>query len=184
MFHVGIAIGGLSGGEEKSQFWRVVATCCDALPPHLPRYVMGVGFPVDLVICSLLGADMFDCVYPTRTARFGTAMVRHGGLLHLNQKQFVDDFTPIEKDCDCHTCRTYTRAYVHMVMNKETIGCHLLSIHNIRHQLRLMEDVREAISSGKVQQFLEEFLGNYYQKESIPEWVRDAVAFMGYKLSL
>ncbi|KIH65212.1 tRNA-guanine transglycosylase [Ancylostoma duodenale] len=118
MFHVGIAIGGLSGGEEKSQFWRVVATCCDALPPHLPRYVMGVGFPVDLVICSLLGADMFDCVYPTRTARFGTAMVRHGGLLHLNQKQFADDFTPIEKECDCHTCRTYTRAYVHMVMNK------------------------------------------------------------------
>ncbi|KHJ97871.1 tRNA-guanine transglycosylase [Oesophagostomum dentatum] len=68
MSTLGIAIGGLSGGEEKSQFWRVVATCCDALPPHLPRYVMGVGFPVDLVICSLLGADMFDCVYPTRTA--------------------------------------------------------------------------------------------------------------------
>uniref|UniRef100_A0A1I7WMG8 Queuine tRNA-ribosyltransferase catalytic subunit 1 n=1 Tax=Heterorhabditis bacteriophora TaxID=37862 RepID=A0A1I7WMG8_HETBA len=66
---VGIAIGGLSGGEEKSLFWCVVATCCDALPPHLPRYVMGVGFPVDLVICALLGADMFDCVYPTRTAR-------------------------------------------------------------------------------------------------------------------
>uniref|UniRef100_A0A7I4YIP4 TGT domain-containing protein n=1 Tax=Haemonchus contortus TaxID=6289 RepID=A0A7I4YIP4_HAECO len=67
---VGIAVGGLSGGEEKSQFWRVVAACCEALPSNLPRYVMGVGFPVDLVICSLLGADMFDCVYPTRTARF------------------------------------------------------------------------------------------------------------------
>lgn len=69
LLQVIIAIGGLSGGEEKSSFWRVVASCCERLPPHLPRYVMGVGFPVDLVICSLLGADMFDCVYPTRTAR-------------------------------------------------------------------------------------------------------------------
>ncbi|KIH65213.1 hypothetical protein ANCDUO_04465 [Ancylostoma duodenale] len=71
-----------------------------------------------------------------------------------------------------------------MVPRKETIGCHLLSIHNIRHQLRLMEDVREAIDSEKVQQFLEDFLRNYYQKEPIPEWVRDAVAFMGYELNL
>lgn len=66
---VGIAIGGLSGGEEKDQFWRVVAKCCELIPERLPRYVMGVGWPVDLVVASVLGADMFDCVYPTRTAR-------------------------------------------------------------------------------------------------------------------
>ncbi|VDO69803.1 unnamed protein product [Heligmosomoides polygyrus] len=179
---VGIAIGGLSGGEEKSQFWRVVAACCEALPPHLPRYVMGVGFPVDLVICSLLGADMFDCVYPTRTARFGTALVRKGGLMHLNQKRFADDFAPIESDCDCHTCRTYTRAYIHMIMNKETVGCHLVSVHNIRHQLRLMEDVREAIDSGKVQEFLHLFLRESFPSEPIPQWVQDAVEFLGYTL--
>ncbi|KAK5972429.1 hypothetical protein GCK32_002884 [Trichostrongylus colubriformis] len=180
---VGIAIGGLSGGEEKSQFWRVVAACCEALPKHLPRYVMGVGFPVDLVICSLLGADMFDCVYPTRTARFGTALVRRGGLMHLNQKQFNDDFRPIEEDCDCNTCQTYTRAYIHMIMNKETVGCHLLSVHNIRHQLRLMEDVRDAIDSGKIQEFLDRFLKEAFSAEPVPQWVRDAVEFMGYKLT-
>lgn len=180
---VGVAIGGLSGGEEKSQFWRIVAACCESLPPHLPRYVMGVGFPVDLVICSLLGADMFDCVYPTRTARFGTALVRRGGLLPLNQRTFADDFRPIETDCDCYTCKTYTRAYIHMVMNKETVGCHLLSVHNIRHQLRLMEDIRDAIDSNKVQLFLEKFLSDSFPEEPVPQWVRDAVDFMGYKIS-
>ncbi|KAJ1360650.1 Queuine tRNA-ribosyltransferase catalytic subunit [Parelaphostrongylus tenuis] len=180
---VGIAIGGLSGGEEKSKFWRIVAECCESLPPHLPRYVMGVGFPVDLVICSLLGADMFDCVYPTRTARFGSALVRHGGLLHINQKAFADDFRPIEVDCDCHTCKTYTRAYIHMVMNKETVACHLLSVHNIRHQLRLMEEIREAIDSDKVQEFLEKFLKDSFPDEPVPQWVRDAVDYMGYEIS-
>lgn len=115
---VGIAIGGLSGGEEKDHFWRVVAACCAALPPHLPRYVMGVGFPVDLVICSFLGADMFDCVYPTRTARFGTAMVRRGGLMQLNQKRYKEDFLPIDKKCECNTCKNYTRAYIHSIVGK------------------------------------------------------------------
>ncbi|PIO62847.1 tRNA-guanine transglycosylase [Teladorsagia circumcincta] len=180
---VGIAIGGLSGGEEKSQFWQVVAACCEALPSHLPRYVMGVGFPVDLVICSLLGADMFDCVHPTRTARFGTALVRRGGQMHLSQKRYADDFKPIEEDCDCTTCQTYTRAYLHMIVNKETVGCHLVSVHNIRHQLRLMEDVRNAIETGQVQEFLDKFLKESFLTEPIPQWVRDAVEFMGYKLA-
>ncbi|KJH43455.1 putative tRNA-guanine transglycosylase [Dictyocaulus viviparus] len=179
---LGIAIGGLSGGEEKSQFWKIVAFCCESLPPHLPRYLMGVGFPVDMVICSLLGVDMFDCVYPTRTARFGTALVRHGGLLNLSHQKFAADFRPIEDDCDCHTCKTYTRAFIHMIVNKETVGCHLLTVHNIRYQLRLMEELRRAIDSDNVQQFLEKFLCDNYLEDPIPQWVRDAVGFMGFKL--
>ncbi|CAB3410086.1 unnamed protein product [Caenorhabditis bovis] len=194
---VGIAIGGLSGGEEKSQFWRVVAACCALLPPHLPRYVMGVGFPVDLVICSLLGADMFDCVYPTRTARFGTALVRKGGFMSLNQKRFAEDFKPIDEACECNTCQTYTRAFIHSVLNKETVGCHLVTVHNIKHQLDLMKDVRTAIESNNVEQFLNNFLKDQFgpidseflnEKEKsknieVPQWVRDAVDHMGYKLT-
>ncbi|CAI5449665.1 unnamed protein product [Caenorhabditis angaria] len=188
---VGIAIGGLSGGEEKSQFWRVVAACCAALPPHLPRYVMGVGFAVDLVICSLLGADMFDCVFPTRTARFGTALVRKGGQLSLNQKRFEDDFRPIDEKCECDTCKNYTRAFIHSVINKETIGCHLITVHNIKHQLDLMADVRKSIELDQVEIFLNNFLSDVYgpiddegsKGKEIPQWVRDAVNHMGYKLS-
>ncbi|EGT49287.1 hypothetical protein CAEBREN_30119 [Caenorhabditis brenneri] len=193
---VGIAIGGLSGGEEKDHFWRVVAACCAALPPHLPRYVMGVGFPVDLVICSLLGADMFDCVYPTRTARFGTAMVRRGGLMQLNQNRYKEDFLPIDDKCECNTCKNYTRAYIHSISGKETVGCHLVSVHNIKHQLDLMRDVRQAIQSNSVQQFLRQFLFDYYgpiqsdtpskqdseKIREVPQWVRDAVDHMGYKI--
>ncbi|CAI4228379.1 unnamed protein product [Auanema sp. JU1783] len=177
-----IAIGGLSGGEEKTHFFKVVKTCCDNLPDHLPRYVMGIGFPVDLVLCSLLGADMFDCVYPTRTARFGTAMVRKGGLLHLNQNKYENDFTPIDVNCPCHTCKTYTRAYIHMVMSKETVGCHLVSVHNIQHQLDLMQDVRSAIADDRIAPFLKQFLKDQYPNGDVPDWCYEVVDYLGYKL--
>lgn len=179
---VGIAVGGLSGGEEKSSFWKVVALCCEKLPEHLPRYIMGVGWAVDLVICSLLGADMFDCVYPTRTARFGSALVRHGGLLHLTQKKFEDDFGPIDADCECYTCRNYSRAYLHAVINQEAISCHLLSIHNIQHQLDLMRRIRQAIQSDSVESFLRGFLSEQFPHGDIPEWILDAARHLGYKV--
>ncbi|KAF8373008.1 tgt-1, partial [Pristionchus pacificus] len=179
---VGIAIGGLSGGEDKSSFWRVVAACCDWLPPHLPRYVMGVGFAVDLVVCSLLGADMFDCVFPTRTARFGTALVRRGGQLHLKQARFANDFSPIDDRCECHSCKTYTRAYIYSNIAKETVACHIVSVHNLHHQLQLMKDVRQSIVDGKEEAFLNEFLNEYYEGGSVPGWVHDAAQHMGYTI--
>ncbi|PAV63073.1 hypothetical protein WR25_19847 [Diploscapter pachys] len=182
---VGIAIGGLSGGEDKNSFWRVVAECCKRLneiAPGLPRYVMGVGFQVDLVICSLLGADMFDCVHPTRVGRFGIAMVKKGGYLKLENKRFKTDFTPIEEGCECQTCKNYSRAYINMVMSKETVGCHLVSIHNLHHQLNLMRNLRKAIDEDKVEDFLRQFLKDYYCNEEIPNWVKDAVDYMGYKI--
>ncbi|KAK0421260.1 hypothetical protein QR680_015143 [Steinernema hermaphroditum] len=183
---VGIAIGGLSGGESKDEFWRVVAKCCELLDkvrPELPRYVMGVGFAVDLVICSLLGADMFDCVYPTRTARFGTALVRDGGLLQLTRNQFKKDFRPIDEECECYTCKNHTRAYLHSITGKESVACHLLSIHNIKHQLDLMERVRQSIDADRVEHFLNEFLKEQFPDGDIPKWVADASEFMGYTIT-
>ncbi|VDN02562.1 unnamed protein product [Thelazia callipaeda] len=178
----GIAIGGLSGGEDKSSFWRTVACCCENLPENIPRYVMGVGWPIDLVICSLLGADMFDCVYPTRTARFGTAIVRHGGLLHLTRNEFKNDFRPIDESCSCISCQNYTRAYIHSIINQETVACHIISLHNLHHQIKLMERLRSAIDSDMVEEFLKEFLSEQFPNANIPHWVREAVAHMNYKI--
>ncbi|KAK1288544.1 hypothetical protein QJS10_CPB19g01369 [Acorus calamus] len=96
----GYAIGGLAGGEDKDSFWRVVAQCTAALPEDKPRYVMGVGYPLDIVVCSALGADMYDCVYPTRTARFGTALVPEG-VLKLKHKAMANDDRPIDSSCTC-----------------------------------------------------------------------------------
>ncbi|NXW84606.1 TGT ribosyltransferase, partial [Alopecoenas beccarii] len=104
----GFAIGGLSGGEEKAQFWRMVKLSTDLLPPDKPRYLMGVGYATDLVVCVALGCDMFDCVFPTRTARFGSALVPWGAL-QLKNRQFARDFRPIDENCGCPTCRRWVR---------------------------------------------------------------------------
>lgn len=100
----GYAIGGLAGGEDKDSFWRVVELCTRKLPEDKPRYVMGVGYPLDIVICTALGADMYDCVYPSRTGRFGTAMVPWG-LLKLKSNACSTDMRPIDPDCQCETCK-------------------------------------------------------------------------------
>nr|XP_029492608.1 queuine tRNA-ribosyltransferase catalytic subunit 1-like isoform X2 [Oncorhynchus nerka]XP_029492609.1 queuine tRNA-ribosyltransferase catalytic subunit 1-like isoform X2 [Oncorhynchus nerka] len=100
----GFAIGGLSGGEEKDDFWRMVTLSTDHLPREKPRYLMGVGYAVDLVVCVALGCDMFDCVFPTRTARFGSALVPWGSLT-ITKKQFAKDLQAIDPDCQCPTCR-------------------------------------------------------------------------------
>jgi queuine tRNA-ribosyltransferase len=96
----GYAIGGLAGGESKEDFWRVVEYCTARLPDEKPRYLMGVGYPLDLVVCSCLGVDMFDCVYPTRTARFGTAFTKKGEI-KLKKPDYQSDFTSIDPGCTC-----------------------------------------------------------------------------------
>jgi len=180
---VGIAIGGLSGGEEKDRFWRVVGECCKLIPEGIPRYVMGVGWAVDIVIASLLGADMFDCVYPTRTARFGTAITRREGDLHLKRRQFQTDFRPIDETCTCFTCKNHTRAFINSIIEKETVACHLLSIHNIHHHLDLMKRLQQASDDDKVQEFLDEFLLEQFgSKDKFPKWVTDAIEFAGLKV--
>eukprot|EP00808_Paulinella_micropora_P016817 g38577.t1 len=171
----GYAIGGLAGGEDKAQFWRVVHQCTSILPPNKPRYCMGVGYPLDLVVCVALGVDMFDCVWPCRTARFGTAIVPEG-LLQLKRAQYKEDSAPISRECDCLTCRKYTRAYLHSVATKETVACHLLSIHNIRYQMNLMRDMGQALRDGTFPAFVRRFLHRQFPRLDWPEWVQEALS--------
>jgi len=171
----GFAIGGLSGGEEKDVFWRIVKVTAEALPEDKPRYVMGVGHQVDLVVCSALGADMFDCVFPTRTARFGSALVFSSpGELNLKKQKFRTDFDPIDKDCPCSTCRHYTRAYLHSIVTKEPSACHLITVHNICHQLKLMEAVRDSIKDDRFPEFVKEFMSRLFPDRQYPTWAENA----------
>jgi tRNA-guanine transglycosylase len=180
----GIAIGGLSGGEEKEGFWKTVDFCCKHLPEKLPKYVMGVGWQTDMVLCALSGADMFDCVYPTRTARFGTALVfenANNGELHLNRQIYKRDFRLIEEDCTCRTCKNYTRAFIHASIGKEAVACHLLTVHNIHHQLELMKRLRKAINTKNVGEFLKNFIdGQFSGIEKCPPWAKMAIEELGY----
>ncbi|KAJ1643906.1 Queuine tRNA-ribosyltransferase catalytic subunit 1, partial [Coemansia asiatica] len=130
--------------KAKGSFWRMVTLSADILPTNKPRYCMGVGYAEDLVVCSALGVDMYDCVFPTHTAYFGNTLVCTGSLV-LRQGHFKDDMDPINKNCNCPTCKAYSRAYLHTIVTKDTTGCHLITIHNIAFQMRLMRDIRRAI---------------------------------------
>jgi len=178
----GYAIGGLSGGESKDQFWRVVLQCTRSLPKDKPRYLMGVGYPVDLVVCVCLGVDMFDCVYPSRTARFGTAFVRKGGVLQLKSSKFKNDFAPIDESCKCDICKKYTRAYLHTLAVREQLGAQLLTWHNIAYLLQLMKELRESILEGKLEKFVRGFMSDQFPKKDYPSWAQDALKEVGIEL--
>ncbi|XP_069653567.1 queuine tRNA-ribosyltransferase catalytic subunit 1 [Haliaeetus albicilla] len=178
----GFAIGGLSGGEEKDRFWRMVKLSTDRLPWDKPRYLMGVGYATDLVVCVALGCDMFDCVFPTRTARFGSALVPWGSL-QLKNKQFAKDFRPIDENCDCPTCQRHNRAYLHALIRSETAALHHLTIHNIAYQLNLMGSIRESILAQRFPEFVREFMSTMYgARERVPPWVVEALATVGITL--
>ena len=132
------------------------------LPKDKPRYLMGVGEPKDIVEGVIRGIDMFDCVLPTRIARHGNAFTRHGKL-NIKNSKYKEDFTPIEEDCDCYTCKNYTKAYIrHLVNVDEALGGRLLSIHNIRFLIRLTEELREAIQEDRLLEYRDEFYKNYH----------------------
>ncbi|KAF2152111.1 Queuine tRNA-ribosyltransferase [Myriangium duriaei CBS 260.36] len=186
----GIAIGGLSGGEEKSKYCDVVACCTALLPERKPRYVMGVGYPEDLVVSVALGADMFDCVWPTRTARFGGA-ITDAGVFKLRSAVYSNDFGPIMDGCDCVCCMPkdkgglgITRAYIYHTTAKETVGAHLLSIHNVHYLLHMMGRVRDAIIADKYPEFLKDFFAKLYDadKARYPTWAVDALRGVGVDL--
>lgn len=181
----GYAVGGLSGGEEKDVFWKIVSLCTDLLPKNKPIYCMGVGYAEDLVVCVALGVDMFDCVFPTRTARFGNALTMHG-TVSLKSGKYATDFGPIEEGCECSTCKNYTRSYVHLnVTTKDTVGCHLVSIHNIAFQLRLMRSMREAIKKDELPAWIKKFFHNYFggDKSKYPVWTVNALQSVGVDLT-
>lgn len=171
----GYAIGGLSGGEDKDSFWRIVKYCVDRLPKDKPRYCMGIGYSIDLLICVALGVDMFDCVFVTRTARFGHALVRKGSL-SLKQAQYASDFRPIDEFCNCQTCRRrISRSFLHLSLPTETTACHLISIHNLHFQLNFMKEMRESIIGGKFEDFAKTFVKEKYADLGIPGWVTEAL---------
>ena len=163
----GYAIGGLSGGEAKDEFWRVVFHCTQRLPANKPRYCMGVGYPVDLVVCVALGVDMFDCVYPARTARFGVALTDHGNM-QLKNKKYKSDFAPIEEDCTCISCAKFSRAYLHCLVCKEQTGARLVTIHNIAYMMRLGQRMRAAIQADAFPQFVLNFFQTWYGISRLP----------------
>lgn len=142
---------------------------------------MGVGYPLDIVVCVCLGADMFDCVYPTRTARFGTALVPHG-LLKLKHKEFARDFRPIDEECDCPVCRSYTRATLHALATREIAGAQLISQHNIAYLLRLTKAMRQAILADDLPRFVNDYMAKMFPKGDVPKWVRDALKVAGIEL--
>ncbi|XP_027944662.1 queuine tRNA-ribosyltransferase catalytic subunit 1 isoform X2 [Eumetopias jubatus] len=180
----GFAIGGLSGGESKGQFWRMVALSTSRLPKDKPRYLMGVGYATDLVVCVALGCDMFDCVFPTRTARFGSALVPTGNL-QLKKKQYEKDFRPIDSDCACPTCQKHSRAFLHALLHSDnTAALHHLTVHNIAYQLQLMSAVRASIVEKRFPDFVRDFMGTMYGDPTLcPTWATEALASVGITLS-
>mmetsp|Transcript_15297 Transcript_15297/g.25240 ORF Transcript_15297/g.25240 Transcript_15297/m.25240 type:complete len:323 (-) Transcript_15297:202-1170(-) len=178
----GYAIGGLAGGEDKNLFWRVVAQCTAALPENKPRYCMGVGYPVDLVVCVALGVDMFDCVFPSRTARFGTALVPMG-MMNLKNSEYGTDYRPIDASCHCMVCKKYTRAYLHTVAGKEAVGGQLLTYHNIAYQMSLMRSLRQAIINNTFPDFVRSFIQTQYPANDVPGWIVDALEVAGIPLT-
>ncbi len=153
----GIAIGGLSVGEPKSLMYELLDFLQPKLPTDVPRYLMGVGSPDCLVEGVLRGVDMFDCVLATRVARNGTALTSRGKIVVRNGK-YKEDFSPLDPECDCYTCKNYTKAYLRHVVNVgEMMGGMLLSLHNIAYLHRLMHGLRESILGGYVKEFAAEF---------------------------
>ena len=148
----GIAIGGLSVGETKEEMHTTLDVVTPHLPEHKPRYLMGVGTPEDLINGVLRGIDIFDCVLPTRLARHHSAFAPEGRL-NLMNAAFGRDRRPIDETCDCYTCKTFTRAYIrHLIVAKELLAGTLISIHNLRALIRLMEQIRVYIAEGIFQE--------------------------------
>ncbi len=167
----GYAIGGLSVGEPKEVMHEMLDITVPLLPGEKPRYLMGVGSPEDLVEGVLRGIDLFDCVLPTRIARNGAFLVRTGRL-NIRNAHYQKDFRPIEEECTCYTCRTFSRAYLrHLFKAEELLAYRLATIHNLFFLLRLMQEIRTAIAHGVFPAFQKAFLSNF---TPIPHMVRTA----------
>ena len=157
----GYAIGGISVGEPKEEFLDILRYTAPQLPENKPRYLMGVGSPDYLIEAALAGIDMCDCVLPTRIARHGTAMTSKGKVVVRNAT-YEHDYSPLDDECDCYTCKNYTRAYIrHLVKCDEILGMRLLSIHNIKFLTNLMNRVRIEIDNDNLTNFAQEFYKKY-----------------------
>ena len=157
----GYAVGGLSVGEPKDLMYEVLDYTVPLLPTNKPRYLMGVGTPDCLFEGVLRGIDMFDCVLPTRIARNGTAMTSKGKVVIKNAKYF-DDFSPLDEECDCYTCRNYSKAYLrHLYKSGEILSARLLSYHNLYFLINLMKNIRKSIEEDRLLDYKKEFFSKY-----------------------
>jgi queuine tRNA-ribosyltransferase len=157
----GYAIGGLSVGEPEVDMYRVVDWVEPLLPQDKPRYLMGVGTPPQLVEAVARGIDMFDCVLPTRVGRNGSAFTRDG-MIQAKAGKFKTDFSPLDPDCDCYTCKNFSKAYVRHLLNVgEILGLRLVTLHNLHFYLTLMAEMRGHVAAGTFQEFREAFHARY-----------------------
>ena len=146
----GYGIGGLSVGEPQEEMFEMLNIVTDVLPEKAPRHLMGVGYPSDIIGAAALGADLFDCVIPTRLARHGS-FLSYQGKTSIRLARFEKDFTPIDPECDCYACQNFTRAYIrHLFWAREITAMHLLTIHNLRFYMRMMNKLRQDIRAGEV----------------------------------
>lgn len=161
----GYAIGGVSVGEPGDLMADIVNITCSFLPLDQPRYLMGVGLPEDIIELVDMGVDMFDCVVPTRYGRNGTAFISEGKITVRNSP-YIEDFTPLDKECNCYTCRNFSRAYLrHLFNTDEILGLRLVSLHNVNFYLNLMRNIREAILQDRYIEFKKYFLGRYRNRQ-------------------
>ncbi|HDR1101359.1 tRNA guanosine(34) transglycosylase Tgt [Pasteurella multocida] len=153
----GYAVGGLAVGEPKEDMHRILEYVCPQIPADKPRYLMGVGKPEDLVEGVRRGIDMFDCVMPTRNARNGHLFVSDG-IVKIRNAKYREDTSPLDPECDCYTCKHYTKAYLyHLDKCGEILGARLNTIHNLRYYQRLMAQIRQAIEEDRFEAFVQEF---------------------------
>lgn len=163
----GFALGGLWVGEGRELGLDMVERDCGEFPADKPRYLMGVGHPVDVIEAVARGVDMMDCVLPTRNARRGTVFISTGRLVVRNAA-YAQDERPLDPDCDCSTCRRYTRAYLrHLFVSGELLGMRLASVHAVHHMVALMRRARAAIVAGRYAEFRTEFLDRFDSRETL-----------------
>lgn len=160
----GFGIGGLSVGESKRDMYHILEVVDEALPRMQPRYLMGVGFPEDLIEGVRRGVDLFDCVAPTRMGRNGAAFTSDGRL-NIKRAEYRADSEPLEEGCDCAACRRFSRAYLrHLFLSDEILGLRLLSLHNVHFLVRLMRNARDSIRAGRFEAWSRDWLARYHSR--------------------
>jgi queuine tRNA-ribosyltransferase len=163
----GIAIGGLSVGEPKPVMYEMLEVLQPELPQGMPRYLMGVGYPDDLLAAVERGIDMFDCVAPTRNGRNGAAWIAGEGQVNIKSARFRLDDGPLDPECDCYGCRTFSRGYLrHLYIAGEVLALRLLSLHNVRFLVRLAEQARAAIVAGSFSSFARDWTARFRSRNN------------------
>jgi queuine tRNA-ribosyltransferase len=163
----GFGVGGLSVGEDKDAMYEMIEVVDEALPKTHPRYLMGVGFPEDLIEGIRRGVDLFDCVAPTRMGRNGAVFTSHGRL-NIKRTEFRTDRRPLDTECDCSACTRFSRAYIrHLFVSDEILGLRLLSLHNVHFLLSLVRQARSAIRAGDLDAWSRDWLARYHSESPL-----------------